>query len=402
MSNSSLVQYKKISPNKTHPRNHVIDTITIHCMAGQLTAESCGAVFQNSSAQASSNYGVGKDGKIGMYVEECDRSWATSDKPNDHRAVTIEVASDKTHPYAVTDAAYKSMIKLVVDICKRNGIKKLIWSNNKTDRVNHLNGCNMTVHRDYSPKSCPGEYLYSRMGQIAEEVNKQLNPVIVINDAPKDDPEPDQVIVVDGKVVDASTVNNTTTATSATTKAATTSASTKSTAKTPTYTETPADFQVKVIVDDLNIRKYPSADNATSPVVGKVQKNIVYNITATSGVWGKLKSGAGWINVSAKYCTKIEKKVTVPKVTLPSYKAHNNYTLQTELPVRTGPGDVYRKKTYNEISAGAKKNDRDKDGALDAGTVVTCQATKLVGNDIWMQIPSGWIPAFYKNVQNVK
>ena len=173
--NSPLVNYTKISPNKTSPRNHAIDTITIHCVVGQCSIEALGNIFAPSSKQASSNYGIGPDGRIGMYVEEKDRSWCSSSASNDNRAITIEVASDTTDPYAVTKAAYESLIKLVADICKRNGIKKLVWSTNKNERVNHLNGCNMTVHRDYANKSCPGEYLYSRHGDIANRVNAILN-----------------------------------------------------------------------------------------------------------------------------------------------------------------------------------------------------------------------------------
>ena len=174
MSNSSLVVYTKISPNKTSPRNHKIDTITIHCVVGQVTAERLGDIFAPTSRQASSNYGVDKDGRVGMYVEEKDRSWCSSSSSNDNRAITIEVASDTTEPYAVTDKALEATIKLVADICKRNGIEKLVWSTNKEDRVNHKNGCNMTVHRDFANKSCPGTYLYERHGYIADEVNKIL------------------------------------------------------------------------------------------------------------------------------------------------------------------------------------------------------------------------------------
>ena len=174
MSNSPLVSYKKISPNKTSPRNHTIDTITIHCVVGQCTVETLGNIFAPTSRQASSNYGVGLDGKIGMYVEEKDRSWCTSSSSNDNRAITIEVASDTKEPYAVNQKAYNALIDLVTDICKRNGIKKLVWSTNKNERVNHLNGCNMTVHRDYANKSCPGTYLYNKHGEIADEVNKRL------------------------------------------------------------------------------------------------------------------------------------------------------------------------------------------------------------------------------------
>ena len=174
MSNSPLVSYTKISPNKTSPRNKKIDTITIHCVVGQCSVETLGNVFAPTSRQAASNYGVGVDGRIGMYVEEKDRSWCSSSGANDHRAITIEVASDTTHPYAVNDKAFAALLDLVTDICQRNGIKKLVWSTNKDDRVNHRNGCNMTVHRDYANKSCPGDYLYSRHGQIADEVNRRL------------------------------------------------------------------------------------------------------------------------------------------------------------------------------------------------------------------------------------
>lgn len=178
-SNSSLTTYTKISPNKTSPRNHAIDTITIHCFVGQVTAQSgCNAknfVNYDGKNGASCNYVVGHDGSIGLCVDEKDRSWCSSNATNDHRAITIEVASDTTAPYKVTDKALSSLIELCVDICKRNNIKKLVWSSNKNDRVNHLNGCNMTVHRDYAAKSCPGEYLYNKHSYIAEEVNKKLN-----------------------------------------------------------------------------------------------------------------------------------------------------------------------------------------------------------------------------------
>jgi hypothetical protein len=174
MSNSALVNYTKISPNRTSPRKNKIDTITIHCVVGQCSVETLGAIFAPSSRQASSNYGVGYDGRFGMYCEEKDRSWCSSSAANDNRAITIEVASDTTEPYAVNDKAYAALLDLVTDICRRNGIKKLVWSTKKSERVNHLNGCNLTVHRDYANKSCPGNYLYERQGAIAAEVNKRL------------------------------------------------------------------------------------------------------------------------------------------------------------------------------------------------------------------------------------
>lgn len=173
MSNSSLVSYTKISPNKTSPRNHKIDTITIHCVVGQLSVETIGNVFAPSSAKASSNYGIGPDGRIGMYVEEKDRSWCSSNSANDNRAITIEVASDTKHPYAIKDAAYNALIDLLVDICKRNNIKELKWKGDKS-LIGQVDKQNMTVHRWFANKACPGEYLYSRHGQIVAEVNKRL------------------------------------------------------------------------------------------------------------------------------------------------------------------------------------------------------------------------------------
>ena len=174
MSNSSLVSFTKISPNKSSPRTHKIDTITIHCVVGQCSVEALGNIFASTARKASSNYGIGPDGRVGMYVKEKDRSWCSSSSSNDNRAITIEVASDTTSPYAVTDAALAGLIKLCADICKRNGISKLVWSTDKNQRMNHLNGCNMTVHRDYANKSCPGEYLYGKHAYIAAEVNKLL------------------------------------------------------------------------------------------------------------------------------------------------------------------------------------------------------------------------------------
>lgn len=174
MSNSKLISCTIISPNKNSPRNHKIDTITIHCVVGQCTAERIGEIFKPTSRKASSNYGIGFDGRIGLYVDEADRSWCSSSAANDNRAITIEVASDTKHPYAVNDKAYAALLDLVEDICRRNGITKLVWSTSKDERVNHKNGCNMTVHRDYANKACPGDYLYNRHGAIAAEVNRRL------------------------------------------------------------------------------------------------------------------------------------------------------------------------------------------------------------------------------------
>lgn len=266
MSNSPLATYTRITKNKTSPRNHAIDTITIHCIVGQWTAKQGCDYFATTDRQCSANYVVGKDGSIGLSVDEKDRSWCSSNGTNDNRAITIEVASDTTHPYAVTAKAYAALLDLVTDICKRNGIKKLVWSTNKNDRVNHRNGCNMTVHRDFANKACPGEYLYSRHGEIAAEVNRRL-----------------QGASNGGGVV------------------VTPPAAEKPTGGTTGATVTP--YLVRVKIANLNIRKGPGTNYGST---GYIQPGI-YTIVAEStgkgaAKWGKLKSGAGWISLD--YATK--------------------------------------------------------------------------------------------------
>jgi hypothetical protein len=167
MSNSSLISYTKISPNRTSPRKKPIRKITIHHMAGNLTVEQCGAVFAPTSRRASSNYGIGTDGRIGMYVEEKDRAWTSSSPDNDNQAVTIEVANNTLGPnWTVSDKAMTSLIDLCVDICKRNGIQRLNFTGDKTG--------NLTMHCYFKSTLCPGPYLKSKFPYIASEVNKRL------------------------------------------------------------------------------------------------------------------------------------------------------------------------------------------------------------------------------------
>ena len=173
MSNSPYTNYTKISPNKTSGRTHKIDTITIHCVVGQCSVESLGDWFARSTTKASSNYGIGPDGRIGCYVNESDRSWCSSSSANDNRAVTIEVASDTTSPYAVKDRAYYGLVRLVADICKRNGIKKLLWKNDKS-LIGQVDKQNMTVHMWFANKNCPGPYLLKYHYDIANRVNAIL------------------------------------------------------------------------------------------------------------------------------------------------------------------------------------------------------------------------------------
>ena len=190
MSNSSLVTYTRLTSNRTKNRNHDIDTITIHCFVGQVTAKEGCDYFATTKNQSSANYVIGHDGSIGLCVEEKDRAWTSggydkngnpikvngiSGSDNDHRAVTIEVASETVAPYKVTDAAYKALIELVTDICKRNGIKKLLWQADKK-LVGQISKQNMTVHRWFANKACPGDYLYGKHADIASKVNAKLNP----------------------------------------------------------------------------------------------------------------------------------------------------------------------------------------------------------------------------------
>ena len=328
MSNSSLISYTKLSPNHSGKRTKKIDTVTIHCMAGQLSVESCGALFAKSSRQASSNYGIGPDGRIALYVDEGNRSWCTSSNANDQRAVTIEVASDATHPYAVRDKAYDALLDLVTDICKRNGIKKLAWSTNKNTRVNHLNGCNMTVHRDYAAKACPGDYLYNLQDEIAAEVNRRLGTSGGSSTPSTGGSTTTGDIKVGDEVEFTGTrhyVSATATASSACkpgkakvtaiakgkahpyhliavsgggstvygwTDAADISTGSAGNATTTAYT-------VKVTTAVLNIRKGPGTNYGTN---GTIKDKGVYTIVAESdgtgaSKWGKLKSGAGWISL---------------------------------------------------------------------------------------------------------
>ena len=169
MSNSSLVNYTAISPNSSNPRNNKIKKITIHHMAGNLSVETCGRVFNSKNRQASSNYGIGSDGRVGMYVEEKNRAWTSSSPSNDNQAITIEVANDggANTNWHVSDKALAKLIDLCVDICKRNGIASLNYTGD-------ANG-NLTRHNMFANTTCPGPYLQSKFPYIASEVNKRLN-----------------------------------------------------------------------------------------------------------------------------------------------------------------------------------------------------------------------------------
>ena len=334
--NSPLVSYTRISPNRTVGRNHKIDTITIHCVCGQCTLEGLGSVFAPTSRQASSNYGISKDGKVGMYCEEKDRAWTTSSASNDHRAVTIEVASDTYHPYAVNSAAYNTLIELVADICKRNGIKKLMWRGDKS-LIGQVNKQKMTAHRWFAATSCPGDYLYSRFGDIANKVNAKLGASSSTETAPTTPSDTqtsttkiksgDKVKIAsgatyyNGKSIPSWVINNQWVVNSVSgnrvvvdksvdgkhsinspidAKYLTVVGSISSGSSTPT-----ASYLVKITASVLNVRKGPGTNYGISTTV---RNGGVYTIVAESTgtgatKWGKLKSGAGWISLD--YVTKV-------------------------------------------------------------------------------------------------
>lgn len=306
MNNSSLVVYTKLSPNHSGRRTHSIDRITPHCVVGQLSAEGICACFP-AGRDASCNYGIGSDGRVALCVEEKNRSWCSSSNANDQRAVTIECASDKTAPYAMNSKVYASLVKLCVDICRRNGKKKLLWFADKNKTLNYSPKSDemvLTVHRWFANKSCPGDWLYARLGNLAAEVTKQLGGTssssgsstykklyrvrktwadaksqigaysVLANAKAMVDKNPGySVFDESGKVVYVGKSNTTTT--------------------------TFKPYLVKVTADVLNIRKGAGINYGTN---GAIRNKGVYTIVAEANgqgakKWGKLKSGAGWISL---------------------------------------------------------------------------------------------------------
>ena len=177
MRQNPLVDCKVISPNRNSPRNHGVDRITPHCVVGQLSAEAIGSCFAPVSRQASCNYGIGYDGRVALICDEGDRSWCSSSPPNDHRAITIECASDKEHPYAMNSVVYEKLILLCADICRRYGKKKVLWLGSKEAALAYQPKADemvLTAHRWFAAKACPGDWLYSRYGELAERINQLL------------------------------------------------------------------------------------------------------------------------------------------------------------------------------------------------------------------------------------
>lgn len=187
MAISKLATINIPSPNHSGQRTYKVTRITPHCMVGQMTAKRCGELFEESSYQASSNYGIGTDGEISGYVDEKYRSWCSSSADNDNRAITIECASDTRSPYAMNTKVWASLASLCADICQRYGKTRLIWFGDKATTLAYKPGDTemvLTAHRWFAAKSCPGDWLYNRLGKLAEEVMARLG----------ESPAPKQVI----------------------------------------------------------------------------------------------------------------------------------------------------------------------------------------------------------------
>lgn len=354
--NSSLVSYTALSPNHSGQRNHVIDTITIHCVVGQLSVETIGNIFKPESRQASCNYAIGVDGRIALIVEEKNRSWCSSSSSNDHRAITIECASDKTEPYAVNDAVYASLIKLLVDICKRNGIPKLLWQGDKS-LIGQVDKQNMTVHKWFKNKSCPGSYLYGLHGQIAAEVNAQLG------------------------VEEEGTGSGSTSA---------------------DHPEVP--FRVRVAnveADDvLNIREEPDYKSEKTGELAYNDPNW-YTIVEVKDGWGRLKSGVGWINL--KYTVLVTDEDEDENVTggtdAGAQKPKEDSTQQVEVPfmirvANVAPDDVLN--IRKEPNAESEKTGELAYNDPNLYTIVEVQG-------VWGRLKSGvgWINLNYTTAPNV-
>ena len=313
MSNSKLASVTLISPNKNSPRNKPIDRISIHCFVGQVTAKRGCEVFQPTSKKASCNYVVGYDGSIGLCVDEGDRSWCTSSAANDHRAVTIETASDNKDPYAVTDKAYAALLDLVEDICRRNGKTKLLWLGDKDKTLAFKPAADemvLTVHRWFANKACPGQYLLDRHPEIAAEVTRRLGGDAQTSGTGTTQAT-DNLYRVRKTWADAKSqvgayksLANAKRAVDRHPGYAAFDGTGKQVYPEPETSFQP--YQVQVTTANLRIRTGPGTNYAaTGGFTGAGVFTIVEESPGTGSTagWGKLKSGAGWISLD--YAKKI-------------------------------------------------------------------------------------------------
>lgn len=260
--NSSLVDCIVKSPNFTEVKDRKLNRITPHCVVGQLKAENIGACFPKGR-QASCNYGIGTEGRVCLIVDEKNAAWTSSSSENDQQAITIECASDKESPYAFNNVVYNKLIDLCIDICKRYNKKSLIWIKDKDKALAYQ--CKndemlLTVHRWFKNKSCPGDWMFARMGELAQLVTDTLN----------------------GKQITRPVINNTN------------NSSVKKTAATTTEGKT-VNYVIQVTSDALNYRQGPGTNYKVN---GVIKDKGRYTIIQENNGWGLLKSKVGWIKLS--------------------------------------------------------------------------------------------------------
>lgn len=455
--NSPLATYTNLSSKHSGMRKYPITRITPHCIVGQFSAKRACDYFKTCKADSSANYCVGKDGDIGLCVEEKNRSWCSSNSDNDNRAITIEVASETSHPYAFTGAAYEGLIKLCADICKRNGKDTLIWFNDKNKTLNYQpkpNEMVLTVHRWFANKSCPGDWLFSRMGDLANKVNaligsgKTVKPVQVTT--PLTVPsagKADSIIwnFLKSKGLSdygvAGLMGNLQAESGLSSINLQNSFESKLGFNDTTYTQAVDNGSYTNFVKDSagyglaqwtywsrkqNLLNYAKSKNKSigdltmqleflwnelqqyKTIIPKLQtaksvleaSNVIlkeFEKPADQGIGMQNKRaslGQTFYNDFATGATHTPVILVQPK---PSYTVGKQYTLQTELRVRIGAGTTCRFKTHAQLTADGQKHDVNLNGCLDKGTVITCLEVKNVGDDIWVRCPSGWIAAYYRS-----
>ena len=306
-SNSSLVAYSKLSPNHSGQRTHSIDRITPHCVVGQLSAETICDCFP-AGREASCNYGIGTDGRVSLCVEEKNRSWCSSSNANDQRAITIECASDKTEPYAMNSAVYAALIKLCTDICMRNGKSKLLWFADKDKSLNYAPKSDemvLTVHRWFANKSCPGDWLYARLGDLAAKVTAALG-------SSAEPPTVNTAVLyrVRKTWADSKSQKGAYKILANAKKCADENAGYSVFAESGNAVYTSATgfspYMVRVSINNLNIRRGPGTNYAGTGQYTDAGSFTIVEVSAGTGSdagWGRLKSGAGWISLD--FCKRV-------------------------------------------------------------------------------------------------
>lgn len=350
MSNSKLVNYTKISPHRNSPRNHKIDKITIHHMAGNLTVEQCGQVFQ--TREASSNYGIDSNGRVGMYVEEKDRSWCSFSPENDNRAITIEVANDQPSDagnWHVSDTALNKLIELCVDICQRNGIEKLNYTGNTSG--------NLTMHKWFAPTGCPGPYLESKFPYIAEQVNKKLKGNTAVYRVRK-------------TWADASSQIGAYSDLAAAKAACKEGYSVFDEKGKSVYTKEVAKPATKAYQRTITMHTVKSGENLTT--IAEKYKTTTDKILKYNSIPNPNKIKVG-------QQIKIVKDITVT-----SKFELKTYTTLVDLKIRNGAGSGYKQKSYSQLTTAQKKNCYKQTAAvLKSGTKVTLKKIWKISDKEW-------------------